>query len=105
MNRSIRIAIVAALLIAPVMMAFSYQPQAASTTFEVATIKPYTDNGPAGTVIVGGGGRGVDTPAPGGPGGAQPTTVTIGGPPPGAGGGGAAPAGANAAGGRAFGPP
>jgi uncharacterized protein (TIGR03435 family) len=103
MNRATRTAIVAAILIAPLMMAFPYQPQTASPTFEVASVKPYKDGGggPPGAVIVGGGCRGVDSPAPGGPGSPTPTTVTIGGPPPGAG---AGPAGA-ALGGRAFGPP
>src|SRR3954454_19148295 len=102
MNRSTRTAIVAAILIAPVMMAFPYQTQTASPSFEVASIKPYKDSGPTGAVIVGGGCRGVDSPTPGGPGAPQPTTVTVGGPPPGAG---AAPAGAPPLGGRAFGPP
>src|SRR5215467_7353461 len=62
--------------------------QAAPSTFEVASIKPYKDNAPGGgPIIVGGNCRGVDQPAPGSGGGAaftQTTTVSVGGPPPGA---------------------
>ena len=61
--------------------------QAAPSTFEVASIKPYKDNATGGPIIVGGNCRGVDQPAPGSGGGAaftQTTTVSVGGPPPGA---------------------
>src|SRR4051812_31859831 len=85
MNRSTRTAIVAAILIAPFMMAIPRPPQASVPTFEVASIKPYKDNGPVGAVMVGGNCRGMDSPTPGGPGAPQAMTVTVGGPPPGGG--------------------
>jgi uncharacterized protein (TIGR03435 family) len=104
MKRTTRIAVGAALLIAPIMMALPEQ----SPSFEVATVRPYKDDATAGGVVfIGGGCRGVDSPTPGQPGapgaggggGGQQMTVMIGAPA-----GGGAPAGPPA-GARGFGPP
>lgn len=93
MNRTTRIAVASAILCAPLLMALPKQPQAPTQAFEVASIKPYKDDATAGGVVmIGGGCRGFDSPAPGapgGPGGGGATTMVmmVGGP----GGGGGAP--------------
>ncbi len=91
MNRSIRAAVIAALLITPIALAaLPYLPQAGTPSFEVASVKPYKDTAAAGGLIMMGGGcRGVDSPA-GGPQ-MQSTAVMIGGGPAGAGGPGGGP--------------
>jgi uncharacterized protein (TIGR03435 family) len=86
MNRATRAALAAAILIAPLALARPSAPQAGTPSFEVASIKPYKDAAAAGGLImIGGGCRGVDSPA-GGPQ-MQSTAVMVGpgGPPPGAG--------------------
>ena len=111
MNRSTLAAIVAAILIAPIMLALPFTPQATSMKFEVASIKPYKDAATAGGVVmIGGGCRGIDAPAPGsgggpggGGGGATQMTIAVGG--PGGGGGGAGAAPNLPPGARGFGPP
>ncbi len=84
MNKT-HLALAAAILIAPMLMA---------QTFEVASLKPYKDDAAAGGVVmIGGGCRGTDSPAPGSPGGpGVPTTLAFaisvdgrGAPPPNAG--------------------
>ena len=93
MNRITRTAVASALLLAPLMMALPKQPQAPAQAFEVASIKPYKDDATAGGVVmIGGGCRGFDSPAPGTPGaggagGATTMVMMVGGP----GGGGGAP--------------
>jgi hypothetical protein len=89
MKRTTRIVAAAATLIAPLMMALPHQSQ---STFEVATVRPYKDDATAGgMVMIGGGCRGFDSPAPGtaGPGasGTQMAIAVMGGPGPGGGGG------------------
>jgi uncharacterized protein (TIGR03435 family) len=102
MKRSTRTAAIAAILIAPVMLAIPQPPQAA-TTFEVASVKPFNDSAAGmGAVMIGGGCRGIDTAAGGGPP-ATRMSVTIGGPPPG--GAGAAAGRGTPFGGRVAGPP
>src|SRR5689334_11795544 len=89
MKRTTRIAAAAAILIAPLMMALPNQSQSA---FEVATVRPYKDDATAGGVVmIGGGCRGFDSPAPGtpNPGGPQMAIAVMGGPGPGGGGAGA----------------
>src|SRR5262249_49791795 len=103
---STRAATVAAILIAPVMLALPY-PQSAGPTFEVATVKPYKDGAAGGVIMVGGGCRGSDSPTPGaagapGAGGGQTLTFTVGVGPGGPGGGAAPPPLPN--GGRGFSP-
>ena len=87
MNRTTRTALVAAILIAPVMVALPQRHQSATPSFEVASIKPNKDSAAGGPFMLGGGCRGVDsaTPGAGGPP-TQTTTIAIGGPPPSGGG-------------------
>jgi uncharacterized protein (TIGR03435 family) len=93
MKRTIHIVAAAATLMAPLMMALPHQQPSTLQTFEVATVRPYKDDATAGGVVmVGGGCRGFDSPAPGTPGnpGAGGTQMAIavmagpgGSPPPG----------------------
>ena len=72
MKRTVRIVAAAATLAAPLMMALPHQSQ---PVFEVATVRPYKDDATAGgMVMIGGGCRGFDSPAPGtaGPGAGGP---------------------------------
>ena len=101
MKRTIRTVAATATLIAPLMMALPHQSQSA---FEVATVRPYKDDATAGgMVMIGGGCRGFDSPAPGtggpGAGGTQMAIAVMGGPGPGGG------AGPGAGPGRVAGPP
>src|SRR5262245_8535085 len=100
MKRTTRIVAAAAILTAPLMMALTHQ----SPAFEVATVRPYKDDAAAGgMVMIGGGCRGFDSPAPGnggpGAGGTQMAIAVTGGPGPGGG------AGPGAGPGRVAGPP
>jgi uncharacterized protein (TIGR03435 family) len=74
MIRPTHAVVVAALLLLPV--ALSLATQSPSTSFEVASVKPYKDGAAAGGVItIGGGCRGVDSGTPGS--GAAPAQATM----------------------------
>ena len=67
-------------------------PRQSQSAFEVATVRPYKDDATAGgMVMIGGGCRGFDSPAPGtggpGAGGTQMAIAVMGGPGPGGGAG------------------